>query len=99
MARRPVRLETRLASTLEERATALDIRRRVFIDEQGIPAELEEDGRDAEAFLLICSCEGADVGGLNLPILAEPPVLKNKGLLLIRVERCRKNVLEYTISC
>lgn len=33
----------------ERHAVLEDIRRRVFIDEQGVPAEVERDGRDAEA--------------------------------------------------
>jgi predicted GNAT family N-acyltransferase len=36
-----------------ELAAALDLRRRVFCEEQGVPLELERDGRDATALHLV----------------------------------------------
>ncbi len=40
------RIELRIVSRTEELAAALEIRRRVFVEEQRIPAELDRDGRD-----------------------------------------------------
>jgi len=37
----------------DELGAALDLRRRVFCDEQGVPLELERDGRDATALHLV----------------------------------------------
>ena len=37
----------------DELDAALDLRRRVFCDEQGVPLELERDGRDATALHLV----------------------------------------------
>jgi len=41
---------------------ARDLRRRVFVDEQHVPAELEWDGRDAEATQLVATRDGEVVG-------------------------------------
>ena len=43
-------------------ATALAIRREVFIDEQGVPEDLELDGRDDEATHFLARADGVPVG-------------------------------------
>jgi putative N-acetyltransferase (TIGR04045 family) len=42
-------LQVRLARTDDELRAALELRRRVFCDEQGVPPAADRDGRDAEA--------------------------------------------------
>jgi predicted GNAT family N-acyltransferase len=45
----------KVVSTPEELAAAMAIRRRVFVEEQGIPADLDEDGLDSSAVhVLVC---------------------------------------------
>lgn len=44
----------------------MTLRRRVFVDEQGVPAELERDDRDAEALHLVAVRDGAIVGCCRL---------------------------------
>ncbi len=38
------------------------LRRAVFVEEQGVPEELERDGRDAEALHVLAAWEGRPVG-------------------------------------
>jgi GNAT superfamily N-acetyltransferase len=44
------------------RGDYLAIRRRVFIEEQGVPEPLELDGRDGEATAWLAQCAGRPVG-------------------------------------
>lgn len=43
-------------------ATCHALRRRVFVEEQNVPAELEVDGRDGDAVHLLATLDGAPVG-------------------------------------
>lgn len=58
--------QIRISRTERERAAALDLRRRVFCDEQGVAPELEVDGRDGEAVHLVALRDGAVVGTCRL---------------------------------
>lgn len=49
-------------------STAHQIRREVFADEQGIPAELDADGFDEQAFHVLCRTEGKAVATGRLVI-------------------------------
>ena len=44
-----------------ERASALEIRARVFVEEQGVPAELERDAHDAACTHLLATLHGQPV--------------------------------------
>jgi predicted GNAT family N-acyltransferase len=45
------------------------VRRRVFIEEQGVPAEIERDGRDGACLHFLAVAEGAgDVGAARLRV-------------------------------
>ncbi|RMF09771.1 MAG: GNAT family N-acetyltransferase [Candidatus Neomarinimicrobiota bacterium] len=46
----------------EDRQAAFDIRRQVFIHEQGIPARLEQDGEDENATIVLARWQGVPVG-------------------------------------
>jgi predicted GNAT family N-acyltransferase len=46
-------VDVREAATESKRADALAVRRAVFVDEQGVPEEVEVDGRDDEAILFV----------------------------------------------
>jgi predicted GNAT family N-acyltransferase len=61
-------LEIRLATTPDEMATALRIRHRVFVEEQGVPVELEQDADDCVArhYLLWVGEEAAGTARLVL---------------------------------
>lgn len=52
--------------TAEDLARALAIRRQVFVKEQGIAAELDEDGLDEEALHLLAVSGGRAVGTVRL---------------------------------
>ena len=54
------------ATSDEERSDALSVRRTVFIDEQGVPEELELDGRDDESIQFAAYVDGAAVGAARL---------------------------------
>jgi len=56
----------RLVQNPEERQQALDIRQRVFVEEQGVPAELELDVHDGEAFHWLGFRDGQVVGTARL---------------------------------
>lgn len=47
-------------------ATCLDLRRRVFIEEQGVPLADEIDGRDGQATHLLARLDGRAVGTARL---------------------------------
>ena len=47
---------------------AYDIRRTVFVDEQGVPLELERDERDAEADHVLAVLDAVPVGAVRLVI-------------------------------
>ena len=47
-------IRIKFATTSEEIAAAQRIRQRVFIDEQGIPSNLEFDALDESAFHALC---------------------------------------------
>ena len=55
-------LEVRPAAGPRERAAALELRRRVFCEEQGVAVELEVDGRD-DAALHVVALEGGRLVG------------------------------------
>ena len=55
-------LVVKLVETEEERAAAFDIRRRVFVQEQGVPIEEELDEHDGAAIHAIAILDGVPVG-------------------------------------
>lgn len=57
------------ATSASERARAFDVRRRVFVGEQGIGESLEFDGFDAEASHLLALSDGEAVGTLRLRLI------------------------------
>ena len=62
-------LTIKVASTSEELSAALEIRHRVFVREQGIPAHLDTDGLDDSAIHAICLVDGTIVATGRLSIL------------------------------
>lgn len=62
-------MEVKIATTQEEQEQAFLIRQQVFVDEQGVPLELEMDGLDVEAIHFICIFEGKVVGASRLRFL------------------------------
>ena len=54
------------ATTPDERADALAVRRAVFIDEQRVPEHLELDGRDDDAMQFVAYADGEPVGAARL---------------------------------
>jgi predicted GNAT family N-acyltransferase len=59
-------LRVRLAQTDDELRAALELRRRVFCDEQGVPPQADRDGRDPEATHLVALEGGSVVGTCRL---------------------------------
>jgi predicted GNAT family N-acyltransferase len=58
--------EIRVASSPSEIDEALELRRRVFVGEQQVPLEADQDGRDPEALHLIAVDDGRIVGTCRL---------------------------------
>jgi predicted GNAT family N-acyltransferase len=61
-----VSVEIRRTRGEEERAAAIRLRRRVFVEEQGVPERDEVDGRDGEGVHLVAVDDGRIVGTLRL---------------------------------
>ena len=59
-------IEVRAASGPHEVWAALDLRREVFVDEQGVALEEDRDGRDDAALHLVAFLAGALVGTCRL---------------------------------
>jgi predicted GNAT family N-acyltransferase len=59
-------IEVRAAAGPPEVWAALDLRRRVFVEEQGVPIEEDLDGRDDEALHLVALIDGELVGTCRL---------------------------------
>ena len=57
--------------TAEELSHALSIRRRVFVEEQHIPAEREQDGRDSDAMHILACIDNRSVATGRLLIAPE----------------------------
>jgi len=55
-------VHVRIVTRQEERAQAFDVRRRVFQDEQGVPAEEEFDADDDRAVHVLATIGGEPVG-------------------------------------
>ncbi len=58
-------------STADELAAAQDIRRRVFVEEQQIPAELEYDGADPDSIHVLATRQGEAVATARLTPAAD----------------------------
>ncbi len=58
----------KVATTPEEVGEAQRVRRRVFVEEQGIPAELDADGLDHSAVHVLCRVKGEVVATGRLVI-------------------------------
>lgn len=59
-------LAVRRAADAGERSAALDVRRRVFCEEQGVPLAEEVDGRDADGVHLVAVEDGRVLGTCRL---------------------------------
>ncbi|MDO8554158.1 MAG: GNAT family N-acetyltransferase [Candidatus Micrarchaeota archaeon] len=51
-------LQIKIVETLEELKQAMEIRRKVFIEEQHVPEAREQDGKDAEAKHILVVADG-----------------------------------------
>lgn len=69
------------AETDDDRAACLAIRRRVFIEEQGVAEDLEVDGRDGEAVHLLARLDGAPVGTLRIRTVGDAAKLERVAVL------------------
>jgi predicted GNAT family N-acyltransferase len=79
----------RAAGDPQEVAAALELRRRVFCDEQGVPLEAERDGRDGEALHVLALSDGGLVGTCRVLVdgdvarlgrMAVAPVVRGRGV-------------------
>jgi predicted GNAT family N-acyltransferase len=82
-------VEVREASTESELAAALELRWRVFGEEQGVSFEADQDGRDAEATHIVAVDDGVVIGTCRL--LFRGPVAR-LGRLAVERERRGENV-------
>jgi predicted GNAT family N-acyltransferase len=58
--------EVRLAANASEVDEALELRRRVFVGQQGVTLEADQDGRDAEATQIVAVEDGRVIGTCRL---------------------------------
>jgi len=56
----------RVAESDADREAALAVRREVFIEEQGVPEDLEMDGKDEDAVHFVATAGGEPVGAARL---------------------------------
>jgi predicted GNAT family N-acyltransferase len=82
-------VEVREARTKSEFAAALELRGRVFCEEQGVSFEADQDGRDAEATHIVAVDDGVVIGTCRL--LFRGPVAR-LGRLAVQRERRGESV-------
>ena len=58
----------RLATDEADRAAAYAVRHTVFVDEQGVPVQLERDERDADADHFVATVDGRAIGAVRLVV-------------------------------
>jgi predicted GNAT family N-acyltransferase len=82
-------IEVRLANGRSEVEAALDLRYRVFCDEQGVTLAADQDGRDGEALHIVAFADGRlagtcrlvfDGGIARLGRMAVEPDLRGRGI-------------------
>jgi len=84
-------VEVREALTESELAAALELRGRVFCDEQGVSFEADQDGRDPEATHIVAVDGGVVIGTCRL--LFRGPVAR-LGRLAVEQDRRGESVAE-----
>ena len=88
-------MEVREARTESELAAALELRARVFCEEQGVSFEADQDGRDPEATHIVAVDDGEVIGTCRL--LFRGPVAR-LGRLAVEQERRGESVAEQILS-
>ena len=81
-------VDVRLVREDDELENAMRIRQLVFTEEQGIPAELDQDGLDDEATHLVAITEGIVVGTTRVRML-DPKTAKVQRVAVMRIFRRR----------
>ena len=84
-------MEVREARTQSEVAAALELRERVFCEEQGVSFEADQDGRDAEATHIVAVDDGVVIGTCRLLFRGQVARL---GRLAVQRERRGESVAE-----
>jgi len=79
-------IEVRRPAGEDELEQALELRRTVFVDEQGVSLSAERDGRDSEGLHLVALEHGRVVGTCRL-MLASAPGGRGSGGLEVRLGR------------
>jgi predicted GNAT family N-acyltransferase len=82
-------VEVREARTQAELAAALELRGRVFCEEQGVSFEADQDGRDGEATHIVAVDDGVVIGTCRLLFRGQVARL---GRLAVERERRGENV-------
>ncbi len=62
----PGQIEVRVVAGSEDWQAALAVRREVFVVEQSVPAEIEQDDLDATAIHVVAGCDGETGGTARL---------------------------------
>jgi predicted GNAT family N-acyltransferase len=73
----------------DELAAALDLRERVFCEEQGVPLEADRDGLDEEAIQLVARDDGGVIGTCRVLIEGE---LGRFGRLCVAAQARRRGI-------
>jgi predicted GNAT family N-acyltransferase len=88
-------VEVRVARTKSELAAALELRGRVFCEEQGVSFEADQDGRDHEATHIVAVDDGVVIGTCRLLFRGQVARL---GRLAVQQERRGENVAAEILS-
>jgi predicted GNAT family N-acyltransferase len=80
-------MDVRRVETDEELADALAVRREVFIEEQGVPEDLELDGKDDEAIHFVAYHTSEPVGAARLREYDAPDTAKVERVAVLEAER------------
>lgn len=64
-------MEVRIVTTEKEKNDAFSVRRKVFVEEQGIPEQIEIDEHEEEAIHFVCYDENKPIGAGRLRMFAE----------------------------
>jgi len=90
-------LEVRIATTGQELTGALELRYRVFVQEQGVPAELEHDEQDATALHVVALQQGSVIGTGRL--VSESGTAARIGRMAVAAHLRRMGVGSEVLSC
>ena len=93
-------LNYKLVNNDEELNGAFEVRRRVFVEEQGVSEDVELDGHDREALHMVVEEEGRVIGTARVMFLAEGKA-KIERMAIVKLFRRRgigRNIISFLLE-